>query len=90
MLSLANVRPGGTYFVVDDTSAGIIVIALLERMQGKGTIVVGHSNEHANLDALKYINASESWIEDRVKTINWLDFCIPKSMGCLLKMITQL
>lgn len=85
MLSLANVRPGGTYFVVDDTSAGIIVIALLERMQGKGTIVVGHSNEHANLDALKYINASESWIEDRVKTINWLDFLHPEEHGMFIE-----
>lgn len=85
MLSLANVRPGGTYFVVDDNSSGVLIIALLERMQGKGTIIVGHANEHMNMDALKYINASEAWVDDRVKTITWLDFYIPKSTIFSLK-----
>ncbi|KAL9716427.1 tRNA (adenine(58)-N(1))-methyltransferase non-catalytic subunit trm6 [Leucoagaricus gongylophorus] len=33
LLSLANVRPGGRYIVVDDAS-GIVVSALLERMGG--------------------------------------------------------
>lgn len=77
MLSLANVKPGGRYFVADDVS-GLLIVALLERMQGQGMIVVAHSNEHTSMDALKYINASEAWIEERVKTINWLDFLHPE------------
>ncbi|KAF5101812.1 hypothetical protein D0Z00_000674 [Geotrichum galactomycetum] len=77
ILSLANIKPGGTYLVVDDMS-GLLVAALLERMQGEGTIVVAHESEHANLDCLKYMNLSEEYIEKRVKSINWLDFFEPE------------
>lgn len=77
MLSLANIRPGGTYLVVDDMS-GLIVAALLERMAGEGLIVVAHDTEHANLDCLKYMNLSEEYIEERVKSINWLDAFEPE------------
>lgn len=76
ILSLANVKPGGTYLVVDDMS-GLLVAALLERMQGEGLIVVAHEGEHANLDCLKYMNLSEEYIEERVKSINWLDYFEP-------------
>lgn len=76
MLSMANIRPGGTYLVVDDMS-GLLVAALLERMQGDGTIVVAHESEHANLDCLKYMNLSEEYVDERVKSINWLDFFEP-------------
>lgn len=77
LLSLANIKPGGTYLVVDDMS-GLLVAALLERMQGDGTIVVAHDGEHANLDCLKYLNLSEEYIESRVKSINWLEFFEPE------------
>ena len=76
VLSLANIKPGGTYLVVDDMS-GLLVAALLERMQNEGTIVVAHESEHANLDCLKYMNLSEEYIEKHVKSINWLDFFEP-------------
>lgn len=76
ILSLANVRPGGTYLVVDDMS-GLLVAALLERMQGEGLIVVAHESEHPNLDCLRYMNLTEEYIEDRVKSINWLEFFEP-------------
>lgn len=77
ILSLANIKPGGTYLVVDDMS-GLLVAALLERMQGAGTIVVAHESEHANLDCLKYMNLSEDFIEKRIKSINWLEFFEPE------------
>ncbi|VVT54367.1 uncharacterized protein SAPINGB_P004040 [Magnusiomyces paraingens] len=77
MMSMANVKPGGKYLVVDDAS-GLLVYAMLERMAGQGTIVLAHANEHTSLDALKYIKASEAWIESRVRTINWLDFLHPE------------
>lgn len=77
MLSLANIRPGGRYLVVDDMS-GILVAALLERMGGDGVIVVAHDSEHPNLDCLKYMNLSEEYIDEHVKSINWLDFFEPE------------
>lgn len=77
LLSLGNVKPGGTYLVAEDTS-GLLVAALLERMAGQGTIVVAHANEHTRMDALKYLSVSDAWIESKVKTINWLDFLHPE------------
>lgn len=76
MMSLANIRPGGTYLAVDDLN-GVLVAAMLERMGGEGLIVVAHDNEHPKLDALKYMNFPENYIESRVKGINWLDFIEP-------------
>lgn len=76
MMSMADIRPGGTYLVADDVS-GIIVAALMERMGGEGCIVCLHENEHPNLDALKYMNCSQELISSMVKTINWLEYLHP-------------
>lgn len=77
MMSLANIRPGGTYLVVDDLN-GVIVAAMLERMGGEGLIVVAHDDEHPKLDGLKFMNLSEDFITSHVRSINWLDFIDPE------------
>ncbi|ANB13779.1 Gcd10p [Sugiyamaella lignohabitans] len=79
MLSLANVRPGGTYLVVDDIS-GLLVGAMMERMGGEGLIVVAHDNEHPNLDGLRYMNYSQGLIAKMIKTVNWLEFFEPSEI----------
>ena len=53
MLSLANVRPGGRYLIMDE-SPSVLTTAILERLGNKGCVVIAHENEHPNLDGLKY------------------------------------
>lgn len=77
MMSLANIKPGGTYLVVEDLS-GVLVAAMLERMGGEGTIVIAHGDEHPKLDALKFLNLGDKFINKCVKSINWLDFFEPE------------
>jgi tRNA (adenine-N(1)-)-methyltransferase non-catalytic subunit len=76
IMSLANIKPGGNYLVVDDVS-GVLVAAMLERMGGEGVIVVSHDDEHPKLDGLRYLNLPEKYIESRVRSISWLDFLDP-------------
>ncbi|KAG5368421.1 tRNA (adenine(58)-N(1))-methyltransferase non-catalytic subunit TRM6 [Yarrowia sp. C11] len=78
LLSMANVRPGGKYLVVDETT-GVVTAALMERMAGEGLIVVAHENEHPNLDALKYLSMPTELQERMIKSINWLQFFEPES-----------
>ncbi|GEQ69358.1 hypothetical protein JCM33374_g3029 [Metschnikowia sp. JCM 33374] len=78
LLSHANVRPGGNYLLVDDTS-GVVTYAMLERMQGKGSILLIHENEHANLAALRYSDYSEEYQKKMVKTLSWLQFAEPEN-----------
>ncbi|KAA8912927.1 hypothetical protein TRICI_003309 [Trichomonascus ciferrii] len=77
MMSMADIRPGGTYLVADDVS-GVVVAALIERMGGEGCIVCLHESEHPNFDALKYMNCSQELITRMVKTINWLEYLHPE------------
>lgn len=79
IMSLANVRPGGTYLIVDDV-CGLLVAACIERMAGQGQLVVAHDTEHANLDALKYLNYPDYMVQGIVKTINWLEFLHPEEI----------
>lgn len=78
LLSYANVRPGGNYLVLDDT-AGVVIYAMLERMQGKGSIMVVHENEHANLAALRHTDYSEDYQKNMIKTLSWLQFAEPEN-----------
>lgn len=73
VLSLANIRPGGTYLVADDMS-GVMVAGMLERMNGEGLIIVAHDEEHPKLDGLKVLNLPEAYVEKMVRNISWLDF----------------
>ncbi|KAK9477448.1 Gcd10p family-domain-containing protein [Lipomyces japonicus] len=90
IMSLANVRPGGNYIVLDDTG-GLITGAMMERMglSGKkttndddddnhGSILFVHENEHANFDTLKFMNFSDQVINHTVKTINLLQLFHPQ------------
>lgn len=76
LLSHANVRPGGRYLVVDDTG-GIIVYAMLERMQGEGSIMIVHENEHPNLAALRYSDYPEELLERMLQSVSWLQLLEP-------------
>lgn len=77
LLSYANVRPGGRYLVLDDTS-GVVVYAMMERMQGKGQIMLVHENEHANLAALRYLDYPEELQEQMITPLSWLQFLEPE------------
>lgn len=78
LLSHANVRPGGNYLVIDDT-AGVIVYAMLERMQGQGSILLIHENEHANLASMRHSDYSDEFQERMIKTVSWLQFMEPEN-----------
>ncbi|KAH6565413.1 hypothetical protein BASA60_009912 [Batrachochytrium salamandrivorans] len=55
MMTLANVRAGSNFLVVDDM-AGLLVGAMLERMQGHGSITVLHDKDQAALDLVRMMN----------------------------------
>ncbi|KAI0462660.1 hypothetical protein LJB42_004156 [Komagataella kurtzmanii] len=73
ILSYANIRPGGNYILVDETG-GVLLYAMLERMENEGSILVAHENEHPNLIALNYSNYSPELLEKMVSNLNWLQF----------------
>lgn len=78
LLNYANVRPGGKYLLIDETG-GIILYAMMERMNGQGTIVSAHDNEHPNHIALRYSDYPEELQNRMVKSINWLQFLEPEN-----------
>lgn len=84
MLSLANVRPGGHYLVMDETPS-VLVTAILERLNGSGSVTIAHENEHPNLDGLKYFpkwmpsdDFAGSEDEIRVRLVNLMDLLHPE------------
>ncbi|KAK9366744.1 Gcd10p family-domain-containing protein [Lipomyces kononenkoae] len=77
MLSLANVRPGGKYIVIDETG-GLVAGAMMERMGGEGMIMFLHENEHPNLDVMKYMNFPEELVTRMIKTINLFELFHPE------------
>ncbi|EMG48714.1 TRM6 tRNA [Candida maltosa Xu316] len=78
MLTYGNVRPGGKYLVIDETG-GVLIYAMMERMNYEGTIVSIHENEHPNLVALKDSDFGEELEKKVIKSINWLQFFDPKN-----------
>lgn len=77
MMTYANVKQGGVYIVVDDIK-GLLVAGLLERLAGKGTVILIHGNEEFNIGAVAYMNYPEDVVESMVKPINWLDILHPE------------
>lgn len=77
LMTYSNVRPGGKYLLIDETG-GVILYAMLERMNCEGTIVLIHENEHANYSALKHSNYLDDLIRSKVKMINWLQILEPE------------
>jgi tRNA (adenine-N(1)-)-methyltransferase non-catalytic subunit len=57
IITLLNTRAGCKYLTVDDTN-GIIVAAILERLQGYGQVYNMSEHENGKLDAPKYLNYS--------------------------------
>ncbi|QRG39709.1 hypothetical protein FDK38_004162 [Candidozyma auris] len=88
LLSYANVRPGGRYLVLDDTS-GVIIYAMMERMQGKGQIMLVHENEHPNLAALRYSDYPEELQEQMITPISWLQFIEPEDEKIVWEDLSQ-
>lgn len=78
ILNYGNVRPGGTYLLIDETG-GVILYAMMERMQGEGTIVYVHENEHPNTIALRYSGYSDELIQKMVKPISFLQLLEPEN-----------
>lgn len=77
MLNLGNVHPGGRYVVVDEM-LGLLVYSMLERMEGKGEIVVLTENLEANLSGLeRYSNYPPVYINRMVKRLNFLRALLP-------------
>ncbi|ODQ66461.1 hypothetical protein NADFUDRAFT_82274, partial [Nadsonia fulvescens var. elongata DSM 6958] len=77
LMSLANVRPGGKYLVIDDT-CGLVTSAIMERTAGEGMIVVAHENEHPHLDALRFMNYSEGLCSRMIKKVNLYQLFYPE------------
>lgn len=77
MMSYANVRPGGRYLVSDETG-GVLIYAMLERMQGMGSIVLIHENEHPNYQSLTFSDISEEEQKRMIQSLSWLQFYEPQ------------
>ncbi|KAG5436974.1 hypothetical protein PCANB_001248 [Pneumocystis canis] len=76
ILNLGNVQPKGRYIVVDETS-GLLMAAILERMDCTGQIIYIHTNEYPSLDNCKYFGKNyvpQKLIHEGILiTLNWLD-----------------
>lgn len=76
-MSLGNVMPGGDYLVMDETG-GLIVYAMLERMDGKGSITLIHENDQPSLHLLTMTRwADIERLEEVLHPINVLQFLHP-------------
>ncbi|EGF78315.1 hypothetical protein BATDEDRAFT_90810 [Batrachochytrium dendrobatidis JAM81] len=69
MLTLANVKAGSSFLVVDDMS-GLLVGAMLEKMQGHGKITVLHDKDSAVLNLVNMMNFP-SEVSNTVYTLPW-------------------
>ncbi|KAK9383518.1 Gcd10p family-domain-containing protein [Kockiozyma suomiensis] len=89
MMSLANVHPGGNYIVVDDTG-GLVTGAMLERMDGEGTILLIHENEHPNFEIIKYLNFPEEMTNRMLKVMNLLQLYYPEEEEAVKKLSDEI
>ncbi|KAH3664222.1 hypothetical protein OGAPHI_004573 [Ogataea philodendri] len=78
MMSHANIMPGGSYLVLDETG-GLLVYAILERMQGQGSVVWLHENDQPNTWILKQSGYSETQLDEMIRPISFLEFFEPES-----------
>lgn len=79
MMSLGNVMPGGNYLVMDETG-GLVVYAMLERMNGQGSITLIHENEQPSLHLLGLTRwANQDLLEDVLHPVNVLQFLHPST-----------
>ena len=72
LLSLANIRPGGRYLIVDDTG-GLVTAAVLDRMACQGRIMTFTDNDSPpSWSVLQVMNFSEEQLAC-VKWLTWLE-----------------
>ncbi|WWD20728.1 hypothetical protein CI109_105204 [Kwoniella shandongensis] len=72
LLTMGNIRPGGRYLVVDDTS-GLVTAAVLERMGCEGRIMLfTDSDSPPAWGILSTMNYSERELEC-IKWLNWME-----------------
>ncbi|WVQ85808.1 hypothetical protein IAT38_007976 [Cryptococcus sp. DSM 104549] len=72
LLTIANVRPGGRYLVVDDTG-GLVTAAVLERMGSEGRLMLfTDSDSPPAWGILQTMNFSERELAV-VKYLNWME-----------------
>ncbi|KAI8919310.1 Gcd10p family-domain-containing protein [Powellomyces hirtus] len=69
MLTAANIHAGGRYIVVDE-AGGLLTAALVERMQGLGTVFQLHEHEQNNVDLVKYLNLPSS-VPNVLRKLSW-------------------
>lgn len=70
MLCHANVHPGGRYLTVDD-GCGILVAAIIERLAGKGRLIVIHNTESPPAHfAVDHMNFPRNYL-DVMTAMNW-------------------
>ena len=79
MLSFANIRSGGKYFVLDDTH-GMVLAAIMERMGGNGVVVAVHESVNSPFDIVRYMNF-EKVVQDTLHTIQWKTFLDESKQG---------
>lgn len=75
MLNLANVKPGGHYLVLDETT-GVLTQAVLERLGKSGSVTVLHEAEHPNLSCMKFVEPSPA----KLTTINLQELLYPQEI----------
>lgn len=71
MLSLANVRPGGRYIIVDEAS-GLVVSAVLDRLGGECRILsINDSDSPPAYPVLTLLNYDKRALAKVLSTLNW-------------------
>ncbi|KAG7863292.1 hypothetical protein KL939_000611 [Ogataea angusta] len=89
MMSHANIMPGGNYLALDETG-GLLIYALLERMQGLGSIIWLHENDQPNTWVLKQAGYTDVELDKMLRPISFLDFFEPdEDTGKVFKFTDQ-
>jgi tRNA (adenine-N(1)-)-methyltransferase non-catalytic subunit len=71
LIQLSAIRPGGRYLLVDDTG-GLVLSAVLERMGGKGRVMVITDNESPPAwPVIEMMNFPPAMIANMVSYLNW-------------------
>jgi len=71
MMTLANVRPGARYIVVDD-AGGLVIAAVMERLGGQGKVMaISDSSQAAAYPCLAAMNFPRHQIDTFINTLNW-------------------
>lgn len=78
LMNYGNIQPGGTYLLIDETG-GVILYAMMEKMNCQGTIIYVHENEHPNTIALRYSGYSDEQIQSVIKPISFLQLLEPEN-----------